>query len=213
VRWSSSTLTAARVIVGVDEVLARRPGELAGERSLCGDDTVHLADALVLGPRGTILATWDRDSVMTRLAPALRLRPRSGLGRVALRPRRGPCRTRKGRKRPMGRFDRSGSPASWTAEDRSICRHFRGGNGPTLDSGARRPFRVPGIPARRTLHPQPENHATMRESGTSDGETRTRTGDTTIFRQLHATLERPRKSCKNTASSHTGPEPRSPQVA
>jgi hypothetical protein len=45
------------------------------------------------------------------------------------------------------------------------------------------------------------------------GETRTRTGDTTIFRQLHATLERPRKSCKDRASSNPGPEPRSPRVA
>jgi hypothetical protein len=35
----------------------------------------------------------------------------------------------------------------------------------------------------------PENSATQRDSGLPDGETRTRTGDTTIFRQLHGTLE------------------------
>src|SRR4051812_27433005 len=38
-----------------------------------------------------------------------------------------------------------------------------------------------------------------------NGETRTRTGDTTIFRQLHAGLERPRKSCKNAGSRSPGP--------
>jgi hypothetical protein len=84
----------------------------------------------------------------------------------------------------MGRFDRSGSPASWTADDRGICRHFGGGSGPTLEPGASRPFRVPGIPARRTLHPQPENPATMRDSGTSDGETGLEPG-TPRFSALH----------------------------
>jgi uncharacterized protein len=55
------TLTAELVIVGVDEALARRAGELADERALRGYDAVHLASALALGPGETILVTWDRD--------------------------------------------------------------------------------------------------------------------------------------------------------
>jgi predicted nucleic acid-binding protein len=54
-------LNAELVIVGVDEALARRAGELAGERALRGDDAVHLASALALGSGETILATWNRD--------------------------------------------------------------------------------------------------------------------------------------------------------
>jgi uncharacterized protein len=54
-------LNAELVIVGVDEALARRAGELADERALRGYDAVHLASALALGPGETILATWDRD--------------------------------------------------------------------------------------------------------------------------------------------------------
>jgi hypothetical protein len=42
------------------------------------------------------------------------------------------------------------------------------------------------------------------ECGIVDGETRTRTGDTTIFRQLHATLERPGKSRKNAVFGSDG---------
>ena len=54
-------LDAELVIVGVDEALARRAGELADERALRGYDAVHLASALALGPGDTILVTWDRD--------------------------------------------------------------------------------------------------------------------------------------------------------
>ena len=56
-----NALNAELVIVGVDEALAQRAGELAGERALRGYDAVHLASALALGPGDTILATWDRD--------------------------------------------------------------------------------------------------------------------------------------------------------
>ena len=51
----------ALVIVGVDDALARRAGEIAEERALRGYDAVHLASALALGPGETILVTWDRD--------------------------------------------------------------------------------------------------------------------------------------------------------
>jgi PIN domain len=51
----------ALVIVGVDEALARRAGELIVERALRGYDAVHLASAFALGPGETILVTWDRD--------------------------------------------------------------------------------------------------------------------------------------------------------
>jgi uncharacterized protein len=54
-------VNAELVIVGVDEALARRAGELADERALRGYDAVHLASALALGPGDTILVTWDRD--------------------------------------------------------------------------------------------------------------------------------------------------------
>jgi predicted nucleic acid-binding protein len=54
-------LNAELVIVGVDEALARRAGEIADERALRGYDAVHLASALALGRGETILVTWDRD--------------------------------------------------------------------------------------------------------------------------------------------------------
>ena len=54
-------LHAELVIVGVDEALAQRAGEIAGERALRGYDAVHLASALALGPGETVLVTWDRD--------------------------------------------------------------------------------------------------------------------------------------------------------
>ena len=54
-------LNAELVIVGVDEALAQRAGEIADERVLRGYDAVHLASALALGPSETILVTWDRD--------------------------------------------------------------------------------------------------------------------------------------------------------
>jgi predicted nucleic acid-binding protein len=54
-------LHAELLIVGVDEALARRAGELADERALRGYDAVHLASALALSPGDTILVTWDRD--------------------------------------------------------------------------------------------------------------------------------------------------------
>jgi uncharacterized protein len=54
-------LNGELVIVGVDDALARRAGELADQRALRGYDAVHLASALALGPGETILVTWDRD--------------------------------------------------------------------------------------------------------------------------------------------------------
>ena len=54
-------LIAELVIVGVDEALARRAGELADERALRGSDAVHLVSAFALGSGETILVTWDRD--------------------------------------------------------------------------------------------------------------------------------------------------------
>jgi uncharacterized protein len=54
-------LNAELVIVGVDEALARRAGELADEGPLRGYDAMHLASALALGAGETILVTWDRD--------------------------------------------------------------------------------------------------------------------------------------------------------
>jgi uncharacterized protein len=68
-------LTAELVIVGVDEPLARRAGELADERVLRGYDAVHLASALALGPGETILATWDRDLSSAAVGAGLAVAP------------------------------------------------------------------------------------------------------------------------------------------
>lgn len=51
---------AELLVVGVDEDLARRAGELAPELGLRGFDAVHLASALALGPATTFI-TWDDD--------------------------------------------------------------------------------------------------------------------------------------------------------
>ncbi len=47
-------------LVGVDDALGRRAGELAEEQALRGYDAVHLASALALGPAVTVV-TWDAD--------------------------------------------------------------------------------------------------------------------------------------------------------
>jgi uncharacterized protein len=69
------SLDAELVIVGVDEALARRAGELADERALRGYDAVHLASALALGPGDTILATWDRDLSNAAIGAGLAVAP------------------------------------------------------------------------------------------------------------------------------------------
>lgn len=63
------------VIVGVDDALARRAGELADERALRGYDAVHLASALALGPDETILVTWDRDLANAAVSAGLAIAP------------------------------------------------------------------------------------------------------------------------------------------
>jgi predicted nucleic acid-binding protein len=70
-----AALTAELVIVGVDEALARRAGELADECALRGYDAVHLASALALGPGDTILATWDGDLGNAALGAGLAVAP------------------------------------------------------------------------------------------------------------------------------------------
>jgi hypothetical protein len=54
--------------------------------------------------------------------------------------------------------------------------------------------RLPGVVSEpsNACHRQLENPATKRDFGPNDGETRTRTGDTTIFRQAYGTLEHSR---------------------
>jgi predicted nucleic acid-binding protein len=47
-------------VLGVDELLARRAGELAEKLGLRGYDAVHLASALALGAEAT-LVSWDAD--------------------------------------------------------------------------------------------------------------------------------------------------------
>ena len=60
-------LHAGALVVGIDRALARQAGELAAEYGLRGYDAVHLASALRLGDR-TTLVTWDgrlRDAAMS----------------------------------------------------------------------------------------------------------------------------------------------------
>ena len=68
-------LNAELVIVGVDEALAQRAGELADECALRGYDAVHLASALALGPGDTILVTWDRDLSNAAVGAGLAVAP------------------------------------------------------------------------------------------------------------------------------------------
>jgi uncharacterized protein len=68
-------LNAELVIVGVDEALAQRAGELADERALRGYDAVHLASALALGPGETIFVTWDRDLSNAAVGAGLAVAP------------------------------------------------------------------------------------------------------------------------------------------
>jgi uncharacterized protein len=68
-------LTAELVIVGVDEALAQRAGDLADERALRGYDAVHLASAVALGPGETILVTWDRDLSNAAVGAGLAIAP------------------------------------------------------------------------------------------------------------------------------------------
>jgi uncharacterized protein len=51
---------AELLMVGIDEDLARRAGELADELGLRGYDAVHLASALALGPATTFIS-WELD--------------------------------------------------------------------------------------------------------------------------------------------------------
>jgi predicted nucleic acid-binding protein len=68
-------LNAELVIVGVDEAVAQRAGDLADERALRGYDAVHLASALALGPGETILVTWDRDLSNAAVGAGLAVAP------------------------------------------------------------------------------------------------------------------------------------------
>jgi predicted nucleic acid-binding protein len=47
-------------VLGIDEPLARRAGDLAVEHALRGYDAVHLASALQVAGADVVLATWDR---------------------------------------------------------------------------------------------------------------------------------------------------------
>ena len=68
-------LNAELVIVGVDEALAQRAGELADEGALRGYDAVHLASALALGAGETILVAWDRDLSNAAVGAGLAVAP------------------------------------------------------------------------------------------------------------------------------------------
>jgi uncharacterized protein len=68
-------LNAELVIVGVDDALAQRAGEIADERALRGYDAVHLVSAIALGPGETILVTWDRDLSNAAIGAGLAVAP------------------------------------------------------------------------------------------------------------------------------------------
>jgi hypothetical protein len=75
------------------------------ERVRAGHDAVQLASALALGPRDTILATWDRDLSDAALDTGL------AVARTLITDHRDSDRRRNPNEpeRPMGRFDRCGS--------------------------------------------------------------------------------------------------------
>jgi predicted nucleic acid-binding protein len=68
-------LDAELLIVGIDEALAHRAGELADERGLRGYDAVHLASALALGTGDTVVVTWDRDLSNAAVVAGLAVAP------------------------------------------------------------------------------------------------------------------------------------------
>jgi hypothetical protein len=74
--------------------------------------------------------------------------------------------------------------------DPLICRGFRE---PDSNSG-HHDFRARCHELSNASHRQLENPVTKRDFSPEDGETRTRTGDTTIFRQSFATLEHARET-------------------
>jgi hypothetical protein len=52
------TTCAQVAVVGLDQALAHRAGDIAAELGLRGYDAVHLASAMLLGA-GTTFVTWD----------------------------------------------------------------------------------------------------------------------------------------------------------
>lgn len=68
-------LDAELAIVGVDEALRRRAGELAFEHALRGYDAVHLASALALGAAETIVVTFDHDLSSAAVAAGIAVAP------------------------------------------------------------------------------------------------------------------------------------------
>lgn len=59
-RKEFESLQGELLLVGIDEQLARRAGELAEQLELRGYDAIHLASALALGTE-TMLISWDED--------------------------------------------------------------------------------------------------------------------------------------------------------
>lgn len=68
------SLHSTTLIVGVDDMLARRAGDLAAEHHLRGYDAVHLASALRLGDQ-TVLGTWDERLQEAAVASGLAVAP------------------------------------------------------------------------------------------------------------------------------------------
>ncbi len=69
-------LHASALIVGIDASLSRLAGDLAAEHLLRGYDAVHLASALRLGDRTTLI-TWDRRLREAAVAAGLAVAPAS----------------------------------------------------------------------------------------------------------------------------------------
>jgi predicted nucleic acid-binding protein len=67
-------LHATTLVVGIDDRLARRAGDLAAEHHLRGYDAVHLASALRLGAQTTLI-TWDERLQHAAIAAGLGVAP------------------------------------------------------------------------------------------------------------------------------------------
>jgi hypothetical protein len=69
-----------------------------------------------------------------------------------------------------------------------------------------------GGPCSAVTPHKPETGKSSRDAGFSDGETRTRTGDTTIFSRAVVSLERHRNRCKSAASRQAEGTTERPQI-
>jgi hypothetical protein len=193
--------------LGVDHRLLRAPVSNAAVKTCCAPRNPRVRRELQQRPAGRPHPASRGQGAARTSAP-----PRTAFATV---PRRGSRRRSTPRPRTSGFAASSGGRLSTCRKPLTEARAgFQEGSGQPRAISAGHLLFISHSGGRFDAPRQiPEKRKSCNDAGCGSGETRTRTGDTTIFRQLHASLERPRKSCKNAASGTTGPEPRSLHVA